>query len=586
MTMAEHARRAAERFADRPALRFRRDGTWQDLTYAEVWRAVGEIARGLIQLGIQPGDRVCIFAPTGPEWTFANYAIASAGAVVVSIYPTNSAEEAQWVAGNSEAKAVICGDASHVAKIAQVRDGLPMLDHVIVVEPDADATTTLQQLRESGAGASSDELDRRIAAVTPQDPSTIIYTSGTTGPPKGCVITHRSNAAVADVINRIDVVTSDDVVYLYLPLAHIFAQMLENAAFEAGATLAYCGGDVSRIIAELGEVKPTILPSVPRIFEKLYTRATAMLDGADAAQRERFAQAVQVGVTVRQLRQRGEPVPDQLRPAFDVADGQIFADVRALFGGRVREAVSGAAPIAPEVLRFFYACGVPVIEGWGMTETAGLVSVNRLDHIKFGTIGPAVPIANTRIAGDGEIEVSGDVVFKEYWRDPQATAEAFTEDGWLRTGDLGAIDDDGFLTITGRKKDVIITAGGKNLTPANLENDLKRGRFVSQAVMYADRRPYPVALITLDADEILPWAKDRGLPTELPLLAEHDEVRALIGADLEQANARYAQVEQIKRFTILGHDLTQESGELTPTLKLKRSVVYERYGDVFDEMYR
>ena len=271
--------------------------------------------------------------------------------------------------------------------------------------------------------------------------------------------------------------------------------------------------------------------------------------------------------------------------AFEQADAEMFALVRGIFGGNVHLAISGAAPIAPEILEFFYAAGVPVFEGWGMTETTSLGTLNLPDAFKFGTIGRPVDGVDIRIADDGEIEIAGEILLKEYWRNPEATAEALTDDGYLRTGDLGSIDDDGFVTITGRKKDIIITAGGKNLTPANLEGDLRRSRFISQAVMFGDRKPYPVALITLDAEEIVPWAGEQGLPTDVAELAEHDEIRKLIQAELDAVNDRYAQVEQIKRFKILHRDFTLESGELTPSLKLKRNVIYANYAEHFDELY-
>ena len=323
---------------------------------------------------------------------------------------------------------------------------------------------------------------------------------------------------------------------------------------------------------------------MPRIFEKLYAAAMKMVESGGAEERERFREAVKLGVEVRTRRQRGEPVPDELAEPFDKADEEIFGRVRQLFGGQVRQAVSGAAPIAPEILQFFYASGVPVLEGWGMTETMGVGTVGTLHHFKFGTVGRALPYVDLKIADDGEILTRGPHIFKEYWGNPEATAETMAGE-WLRTGDLGELDDEGYLKITGRKKDIIITAGGKNLTPANIENDLKQSRFISQAVMYGDRRPYPVAMITLDPEEIVPWAQEQGLPEDLAELAEHETVIEMIQVEFDRANSNYARVEQIKRFAILDHDLSIETGELTPSLKVKRNVIYERYGDVFDSLY-
>jgi long-chain acyl-CoA synthetase len=299
---------------------------------------------------------------------------------------------------------------------------------------------------------------------------------------------------------------------------------------------------------------------------------------------EQVREAVKLGVEVRSRRERGEEVPEEMAAAFERADEELFANVRQIFGGRMREAATGAAPIASEIMEFFYAAGVPVMEGYGMTESTGLGAGNRPDAFRFATVGRAMPGCELDIADDGEILMRGPHVFLGYWQNPDATDEVLI-DGWLHTGDLGAIDEDGYLSITGRKKDIIITAGGKNLTPANLENDLTQNRFISRAIMYGDRRPYPVALITLDEEEILPWAGEQGLPEDIAELAEHEQVRELVQDHLDQVNSKYAQVEQIKRFRILGHDLSQEEGELTPTLKLKRNVVYERYAQQFDDLY-
>ncbi len=316
--------------------------------------------------------------------------------------------------------------------------------------------------------------------------------------------------SVCEAVEELAFVQEEEATYLYLPLAHVFALITQLASYDQGTSLVYFGGDTKQILAEIAECKPSYLPSVPRIFEKLYAAASQMQAKASAEDQERLEQAIKLGVEVRRRQHRGEPVPDELRKPFEQADEQVFSRVRALFGGQVRQAVSGAAPIAPEILEFFYAAGVPVLEGWGMTESTGVGTVATLDHFKFGTVGRAVPGTEIKVADDGEILMRGPNIFREYWKNPEATAETLI-DGWLHTGDLGELDDEGYLKITGRKKDIIITAGGKNLTPANIENDLKQCRFISQAVMYGDRKPYPVALITLDPEEIGPWAQERGL---------------------------------------------------------------------------
>ncbi len=583
-TVAALAGEAAERFPDHIASRYKSDGEWREMTYAEAGKAINELALGLADLGIEPGDRVCLLANTRVEWVLAMYAISAAGGVVVPIYPTNSAGECKWVAGNSGARAVICEDEGQRRKIDQISDELEDLEHVIGLDSDA-GDISLDELRERGVKRDEAELAERQATIDPEDPFIIVYTSGTTGPPKGVVLTHANAMSVCRVCEELEFVTPEEVSYLYLPLAHVFGLTVPLASFDQGTTIVFMGGDTKKILEELIETKPTYLPSVPRIFEKLYGAAMKMLEQAPEEERERARQAVKLGVDVRQRRERGEDVPREMEQAFEQADEQLFKRVRDLFGGQIRQAVTGAAPIAPEILEFFYAAGVPVLEGWGMTETTALGTVNLLDQIKFGTVGRAVPGDEIKIADeDGEILIKGPNVFKEYWKNPEATQEDLV-DGWLHTGDVGELDEDGFLKITGRKKDIIITAGGKNLTPSNIENDLKQSPFISQAVMFGDRKPYPVALITLDPEEILPWAKDKGLPEDLAELAEQDEVREIVEKELERANSNYAQVEQIKKFKILDHDLSIDTGELTPTLKVKRNVVYERYEELFESMY-
>jgi long-chain acyl-CoA synthetase len=595
-TIADLLPRSVQAHADKAAVRFKRDGTWHDVTYAQLAQIVQEIGLGLIDLGVQPGERVSILANTRPEWTYADLGATSAGAIVVPIYQTNAAEECHWVLSDSDACAVICEDEEQLAKIAAIRDRLPNLRTVIVIDPPADSTgngdvpgsplkaITLEEVRERGRGRSAEELEVRRAGVRPEDPFTFIYTSGTTGPPKGCVLTHANYCAIIEMISEVREITEDEVIYLYLPLAHSYALLIQLGAFSLGSTLAYYGGDTKQIIPELGEVKPTYLPSVPRVFEKIYTVAHGAIEAQPLEEQERAQQAVQLGVKVRDLMNRGEPVPEELRKPFEEADEQLFKNVRAIFGGRVRQATSGAAPIAHEILEFFYACGVPVFEGYGMTETATAATTSTLENHRFGTVGRALPGVELKIADDGEILVKGPNIFAGY-HNQASTSFGAVENGWLHTGDLGSIDEDGYLSITGRKKDIIITAGGKNLTPANIENDLKQSRWISQAVMHGDQRPYPVVLITLDEEEIPVYAREHGLPEDIQALSKDPAIRALIQQEVDRANAKYAQVEQVKKFAILDHDLSQPTGELTPTLKVKRNVVNEKYADVFDALY-
>jgi long-chain acyl-CoA synthetase len=585
-TIADMMSLAAEKYADQVAVRFKRDGEWQDVTYAEVGEIVREVGLGLIDLGLAAGDRVGILCNTRPEWTYADFAISSTGAVVVPVYPTNSPEECEWVIGNSEAVAVVCEDAAQVAKITAVRERLPNLRHLIVVDPDGDVgdAISLEQLRARGRDHDAAELEQRYRAVKPEDPFTFIYTSGTTGPPKGCVLVHDNYRSVIDMCLSLDLLHPGESSYLYLPLAHAFALLIQLLAVEVGGTLAYWSKDSTQIVPELQEIRPAYFPSVPRIFEKIYTLATSAVAKASPEEQEQFRQAVKVGVQVRNMVLRGEPVPEELQRGFDDAEERLYKNVRAIFGGNIRQAVTGAAPIAPDILEFFYACGVPVLEGFGMTETATVATYSTPENHRFGSVGRALPGCEIRIADDGELLIKGANIFRGYYKNDDASFGAVI-DGWLHTGDLGSIDEDGYVYITGRKKDIIITAGGKNLTPANIENDLKQSRWISQAVMHGDRRAYPVVLITLDQEEIVQFAREQGLPEDVAALSQSSAVQQLIQAELDRVNQKYAQVEQVKRFVILDHDLSQETGELTPTLKVKRNVVNEKYAALFDSLY-
>jgi long-chain acyl-CoA synthetase len=590
LTIADLIPRAGVEHADAVAVRHKRDGEWLDVTYAQLADTVQEIGLGLIDLGVQSGDRLCILANTRPEWSYVDMAATSAGAVVVPIYQTNSPEECLWVISDSGASAIVCENDEQLAKIDAIREQIPNVRTVVVIDKPENASSslnpvTLDEVRERGRGRSAEELEARRAAVRPEDPFTFIYTSGTTGPPKGCVLTHGNYRAIISMIGEAGEIQSDEVIYLYLPLAHSFALLIQLAVFDLGGTLAYFGGDTKQIVPELMEVKPTYLPSVPRVFEKIYTLAQGAIEAKPPEERRQAKAAIELGVKVRDMINRGEEVPPELQKPFEEADAELFKLVRGIFGGNVRHATSGAAPIAKEILEFFWACGVPVLEGYGMTETATAATVSTVENHRFGTVGRALPGVELKIADDGEILVKGPNIFDGYHNHASAAAFGAVEDGWLHTGDLGSLDEDGFLSITGRKKDIIITAGGKNLTPANIENDLKQCRWISQAVMHGDQRPYPVILITLDEEEIPVYAKEHGLPEDIPTLAKDPAIHELIQKEIDRANAKYAQVEQVKKFAILDHDLSQPTGELTPTLKVKRNVVNEKYKPIFDALY-
>jgi long-chain acyl-CoA synthetase len=580
-TMAAQLPADVAKHSGKPALRYKAGDEWRDISFDELGGAVREIALGLVDIGIEPRDRVAILSHTRPEWTLSNFGILTSGATSVSIYQTNSPEECHYVLDHSESRAVFVEDGEQLAKIRQIEGDLPNLEHVIVMAPDegldlGDALS-LDALRERGRGRDASEWEQRIEGVSPDDPCVFIYTSGTTGPPKGCVITHGNYAAIRDMIFEEGTLNTDEVIYLFLPLAHSFALLIQFLSLDLGSLLAYWEKDPQKVIPNLMEVKPTYFPSVPRIFEKLYTLAMANAEDPEALRK-----AVEVGLRVRQMRERGEEVPSELQAGFDQAEEKLFKNVRALFGGRMRYCASGAAPIAKEILEFFYACGVPVLEGWGMTETSTAATVNRPEEYRLGSVGKPLPRVEVKIADDGEILLRGPNIFREYHRNEEATREAI-EDGRLHTGDVGRLDEDGFLYITGRKKDIIITAGGKNITPANLENDVKQCRWVSQCVVIGDRRPYLVALVTLDPEELSAFAEQHGLKPEE--VAGSEQMRAEVQRAVDATNEKVGRVEQIKKFEILPEDLSQPTGELTPTLKVKRNVVTEKFADRIEALY-
>ena len=572
-TLAALPFHAAAAFPDHPAQRARADDGWHDLDHRAQTERITRVAAGLVALGVRPGDRVAVLLETRPEWAEIEFGAAVAGAVVVPIYPTSSADECEWVLADSGAVLLVCEDTAQLAKVAPLRDRLPALRHVVVVdaspgEPD------LAELAARGTDDDRAEAIRRAERVRPADPALIIYTSGTTGRPRGCVLSHRAMTACGEISRQLGTVRPDDVIYLFLPLAHVYAQVVLVAANSMGATVAFCSRGTAAIVPDLAEVRPTTLPAVPRVFEKVYTLVTARLDPAERRE------LVRIGLAAR----RGDPLSDADHEAYQRAEAGLFGGVRALVGGRLRMAISGAAPIAPEILEFFAAAGVPVLEGWGMSETAATGTLNPLTAPRYGTIGPAVPGAEVRVSDDGELLVRGPMLFDGYWNNPEATARALV-DGWLHTGDLATVDDDGYVTIVGRTKDIIITAGGKNIAPANLENDLRRSPWISQVVLHGDRRPYLVALITLDPETVLPWARAHGLPEDLTALAAEPAVRDLVQQAVDQANTAYSRVGQIKKFVLLGHDLSQRNGEITPTLKVRRAVVHRRYAEQFDRLY-
>jgi long-chain acyl-CoA synthetase len=584
-TIADLLPLAAEQFGPRPAVMFKdEDGNWTTRTFSEVLDSVRSLSLGLMALGVEKGDKVSILANTRPEWSYFDFAALTAGAVVAPIYQTNSPDECRYVLADSDAKVVVVEDEEQMEKIRAVRGDCPQIEQVIRMTGSSDDAISMQDLAARGSELGEADWEQRWQSVTPDDVCTFIYTSGTTGPPKGCVISHGNYRAMLNMINAVHVIDDGELTYLFLPLAHSFAVLVQFGSFDLGATLAYWERDPMKIAANLIEVQPTYFPSVPRIFEKIYTAATARTEAAGGLTKAVFNWAIKVGHRVRELERQGREPGPLLSWQYKIADRQVLSKIRGLFGGRLRLAVSGAAPINPEILRFFEAAGVLVLEGWGMTETSTAATISTPDDYKIGTIGKPFPGCEVRIADDGEILVRGPNVFQGYYKNPEATDEALA-DGWLHTGDIGEVDEDGYIKITGRKKDIIITAGGKNITPANLEAEIKQQPLVSQCVVIGDRRPYLVALVTLDPEEAATYAKQHGLPEDPEALASNEQVKAAIDAHVEQINQKFARVEQVKKIRILPHDLSQAGGELTPTMKVKRAAVASKYENEIDELY-
>jgi long-chain acyl-CoA synthetase len=583
-TLADLLPLAAQTYGNKPAVRWKDGEQWVDRSFGEVLEIARPLGLGLTELGIEKGDRVAILGNTRPEWTYFDFAALTIGATVVPIYQTNSAEECRYVLENSDAKVVVVEDSEQLEKIREVRSRLPQLQEIVLMVGEADDAISMAGLASKGEGVDAALWEQRYSSVTPDDICTFIYTSGTTGPPKGCVISHGNYRAMLDMVNETSVIEEGDVSYLYLPLAHSFALLIQFGSFDLGTTIAYWERDPLKILPNLAELKPTYFPSVPRIFEKIYTAATSGMEKEGGLKKAIFDWSIRVGKKMREVERSGRKPGFLLSREYAFADKKVLSKIRNLFGGNLRLAVSGAAPISPEILRFFDAAGVLVLEGWGMTETSTAATISQPDDFKVGTIGKPFPGCEVKIADDGEILVKGPNVFQGYHKNEEATRETIV-DGWLHTGDIGEIDPDGFIKITGRKKDIIITAGGKNITPANLEAEIKQNPLVSQCVVVGDRRPYLVALVTLDPEEAIAYAKEHDLPEDPVALAANPEVHALIMAHVDEINKNFARVEQVKKVTILPRDLSQESGELTPTLKVKRAVVASKHEQEIEELY-
>jgi long-chain acyl-CoA synthetase len=565
-----------------PAYLVESESGWNEVSWAEADDRVRAYANGLLARGIKKGDNVAILARNSLDWALLDFALARIGAVGIPVYASSSARDVAYLLEHSEAVGILCEDATQLAKVEEIANELPALEHVLTFHDLDGLAAHGRDFAASAPGA----LDAATAAIDEEDLYTIIYTSGTTGPPKGCMLSNRNYHAMTTVVDRMESTyyREDDVMLLYLPLAHNYGRLMLLLGAHVGFTIAFLA-DPLRVAEVLPQVRPTLLPSVPRVYEKVHSAVVARFDAATGAKRRLVDWSLPIGREVSRLESAGQPVPATLKAKHRLADRLVFSKVREPLGGRLRMPGSGGAPLSKEIIEFFDAMGVRINEGYGLTECTTACSTNRPDDYRFGSVGKPLPGVEIRIAEDGEIEMRSETVFQGYYKDPEATATVLGDDGWLKTGDIGYLDEDGFLFITDRKKDILVTAGGKNVAPQNIENDLKTSKYVSQALVVGDARPYVSALITLDSVEIANWAAAQGIEGDAATLAADPQVRELVQGIVDDVNRDRSRFEQVKRFAILPRDFTMEAGEVTPTLKLRRRAVQEHFSDEITALY-
>ena len=587
------------RSGERAAQRVKVDGAWRDVSWRVLGEEVREVALGLIALGRQPGDAVGLLSQTRGEWVRADFAILSMGGVTIPVYPTYPPETLAYIARESETRTLFVEDERQLRKALAAVAEMPSLETVVVMHGSSEASggaaggdsrlrvLDWEALRALGRGAHlTGALEPRLAAVKPGDIATIVYTSGTTGSPKGVVQTHANHLAALDMIAHTSGVREGDLHLLFLPLAHSFARMESFLGVRLGLTTAFAES-IERLPENLREVSPDFLCSVPRVFEKVYAKVLSGVAAAPPLRQRIFHWALSVGRRASRLEQEGRALPAGLRAQKALADRLVFAKLRAALGGRLRFCVSGSAPLALEIAEFFHAAGILILEGYGLTETCPVLTNNREDGFKFGSVGRPMPGVEIKLAPDGEILGRGGNIAKGYFKQPAATKEVFLPDGWFATGDIGRLDSDGFLFITDRKKDLIVTAGGMNIAPQNIENLLKGDPFISQVMVHGDRRPYPVALITLNPEELARFAREQGIMASDPtVLAKHPKVVERVQRTVDAKNSELQSYAKVKKFTILPEDFTVENGALTPTLKVKRKVISERHHAALDALYK
>ncbi len=580
-----------ERSGQNPAQQSKQAGSWKTLSWTEVGAIVREVALGLIALGRRKDDAVGILSASRAEWVQADFATFSIGGRTIPIYPTYPADLIHYIVDDAEIRTLIVEDPAQLAKVMEHRAEMTGLEQVVVLQGYAGQdpnVLTWDGLRKLGRESESQlggELAGRIRDTRPDDVATIVYTSGTTGPPKGVVQTHGNHMAMLRSSEQTLLVKEGDIHLLFLPLAHSFGRLESFTGVYHGLTTAFAES-IDRLAQNLPEVRPHFICSVPRVFEKVYAGVMAKGVSGSPLKQRIFRWALGAGREVSRRKQARQPVPTAARLRYALAEKLVFAKLHAALGGRLRFAISGGAPLSKEIAEFFHGAGVLVLEGYGLTETCPALTFNREDHFKFGSVGRAQPGVELRIAADGEILGRGGNIAQGYFKKPEATREVFLPDGWFATGDIGRIDEDGFLFITDRKKDLIVTSGGMNIAPQNIENLLKGDPFISQAMVHGDRRPYPVALLTLNPEELTKFARAKGLlVTDPEALATHPQVLARVAGIVEDKNAGLQSYAKIKKFSILPADFTVDNGMLTPTLKVKRRVITDKYQALLDSLY-
>ena len=576
----------AERFGDAVSFQRRVDGTWVDLTARDFAAQVLAVAKGLVAVGLRPGERVCLMSKTRYEWTLLDFAIWAAGGVTVPIYETSSAEQVEWIVSDSSARAVIVETAAHRGLVDSVVDRLGEVRHVWQIDGPAggDKPGVVDELTALGSSVTDQQVHERRRSITAHDVATIVYTSGTTGRPKGCVLTHRN--LVAEVQGAVhafpEILKPGNSLLLFLPLAHVLARALALTCVYARLTVGHTA-DVQNLVADLGTFRPTFVVAVPRVFEKVYNGAKQKAHSEGKGRI--FDAAEATAVAFSQSMDNGGPSVG-LRLRHMLFDRLVYSRLRAALGGRCTAAVSGGAPLGERLAHFFRGIGVPVLEGYGLTETSAAACVNTQSAFRVGTVGKPVAGTSVRIADDGEILIKGGVVFGAYWNNDQATKDSLS-DGWFHSGDLGSLDDDGFLRITGRKKEIIVTAGGKNVSPAVLEDRLRSNPLISQCMVVGDQKPFIGVLITIDEEFFPTWKAQHGKPAEASIaeLADDPDLTAELQAAIDEANGAVSKAESIRKFRVLPVDFTEEGGEMTPSLKLRRAVIAKNHENEIAAIY-